>query len=381
MPSRPRVVIAYKSLPRYRVPFYEALRARLDEAGVDLGLVYGQAPPREAHRNEDADIGWALRRRNRVLKLGRREVVWQPCLSDVRGADLVIVEQASRVLINYVLLARQAAGLSRVAFWGHGANLQPQTASAASEWLKRKVSRLPHWWFAYTEGSRRRVEALGYPSERITVVQNAQDTEELAAAIDRITDEDRAAYRARHGLGDGPVGLFLGSLAREKRIDVLLDAADTIVARRPDFRLLVAGDGEERRRVEAAARQRPWIRALGRVDDLPSRALALSVSSSLLVPGAVGLAAVDSFAAGVPLVAIAGAGHGPEIEYVDDGANGVLVPESVGARGYADGALETMTRGTLRSRLLDGCRAARGVFTLDAMVTRFASGISTALAA
>lgn len=381
MSSRPRVVIAYKSLPRYRVPFYEGLRARLDEAGIDLGLVYGQASPREAHRSEDADIDWAIRRRNRILKLGRREAIWQPCLSDVRGADLVVVEQASRVLLNYVLLAKQVAGRSRVAFWGHGANLQVQTARAASEWLKRRVSRLPHWWFAYTEGSRRRVEALGYPAERITVVQNAQDTEELAAAVARITDEDRAAYRARHGLGDGPVGLFLGSLAREKRVDLLLDAADAIVARQPDFCLLVAGEGEERRRVEAAARERPWITTLGRVDDLPSRALALSVSSALLVPGAVGLAAVDSFAAGVPLVTVAGDGHGPEIEYVDDRVNGVLVPESAGTGGYADGALETMTIGPVRTRLLDGCRAARGVFTLDAMVTRFASGISTALAA
>src|SRR5207248_3109492 len=137
---------------------------RLDGDGIDLDLVHGRPTPRDVLRNDAAEVDWAIRRENRVLRVGRRELVWQPCLADARGADLVVVEQASRLILNYVLLARQAAGRGRVAFWGHGANLQRQSASAASEWVKRRVSRRPHWWFAYTEGSKRRVEAVGYPA-------------------------------------------------------------------------------------------------------------------------------------------------------------------------------------------------------------------------
>ena len=143
----------------------------------------------------------------------------------------------------------------------------------------------------------------------------------------------------------------------------------------------MAGDGDERSRVEAAARTRPWIRCLGRVDDLPARARLLSFADALLVPGLVGLVALDSFAAGAPLVTTAVDFHSPEIEYVKDGVNGVVAPRPDDAHAYAERALEAMTGERLRERLLRGCREARQVFTLEAMVDRFAGGLHTALGA
>lgn len=376
-----RVLIAAKSLPRYRVPFFERLRSRLAEDGIEFVLVFGDGTPGEASRRDGSQVPWGRRRRNRVLVIGDRELVWQPCLADVRGADLVVVEQASRLLLNYVLLAQQAAGLGRVAFWGHGANLHRQRASAAGEWVKRRISRLPHWWFAYSEGSKERVELLGYPAERITVVQNAHDTEQLAAAVAAVTDVEMRRYRAAQQLGDGPIGVFLGSLAREKRLDFLLDASARMAAVRPDFRLVVAGDGEARDRVLTATRELPWVRYLGRVDDLASRALLLSVADALLVPGPVGLVAVDSFAAEAPLVTTAVDGHGPEIEYVLDGTNGVIAPSPEDADAYAERALEVMVGERLRDRLVRGCREAARTYTLGAMVERFATGVHAALEA
>jgi L-malate glycosyltransferase len=274
--SRPRVVVVQKSLPLYRVPFFERLRGRLDADGIELELVHGRPTPSDAHRNDAAEVDWAIRRPNRVVRVGRRELVWQACLEDVRGADLVIAEQASRLLVNYLLLARQQAGRGRVAFWGHGANLQLRSASAVSESLKRRLSRRPHWWFAYTDGTRRRIERLGYPAERITVVQNAQDTEQLATAVAAVPDEAIRRFREAHDLGDGPVGLFLGSLTREKRLGFLLDACERIAAREPGFRLLVAGDGEELPRVRAAAARYAWLRPLGRVNALEDPAVCRS---------------------------------------------------------------------------------------------------------
>ncbi len=379
--SAMRVLIAYKSLPRYRLAFFERLRDRLAADGIELVLAYGHGTPGYAHRGEDVDVAWGLSRPNCALRLGRRELVWQPCLADARDADLVVVEQASRLLLNYVLLGRQALGRGRVAFWGHGANLQRQTASATSEWLKRRVSRLPYWWFAYTEGSRRRVEALGYPPERITVVQNAQDTELLAEAVAAVSAEERERFRAEHGLGNGPVGVFLGSLSREKRLDFLLEAAERIREREPGFRLVVTGTGEDRPRVESAASSHPWITYLGRVDDLRGRASLLSCADSLLVPGLVGLVALDGFAAGVPLVTTAVDFHSPEIEYVRDGENGVVAADPDDVDSYAALALEAMAPGSFRERLVDGCRRAREVFTLGAMVERFAGGVHAALRA
>jgi glycosyltransferase involved in cell wall biosynthesis len=379
--ARPRVLIAQKSLPQYRVPFFDELRRRLAGDGIDLQLVHGLPTPRDAHRRDRGELRWALRRQNRVLSIGGLELVWQPCLADVRSADLVVVEQASRLLVNYVLLGRQAAGRGKVAFWGHGANLQPRTANASSEWLKRQLSRLPHWWFAYTEGGKDRVTSTGYPAERVTVVQNAQDTERLSAAVAAVTQGERDRFRAEHGLGEGPVGLFLGSLSKDKRVDFLLESCARIAAQAPGFRLLVAGDGEELPRVLDAAGSVAWLRTVGRIDGLHERAVLLSIADGLLMPGAVGLVVLDGFAAGVPLVATAVDSHGPEMEYVRNGTNGVIAPDPDDAAAYATCAFEAMTAEPLRERLLRGCREARQVFTLEAMVERFAGGIRAALEA
>jgi glycosyltransferase involved in cell wall biosynthesis len=211
----------------------------------------------------------------------------------------------------------------------------------------------------------------------VTVVQNAQDTERLSAAVEAVTEAERGRFRAHHRLGGGPVGLFLGSLSKDKRIDFLLDSCSQIAAHEPGFRLLVAGEGEESSRVRDAARAVDWLRPVGRVDDLHERALLLSVADGLLVPGAVGLVVLDAFAAGVPLVTTACDSHGPEIEYVRDAENGVVAADAA----YVDRALEAMTAEPLRERLLRGCREARSIFTLEAMVDRFAAGVHAALEA
>ena len=55
---------------------------------------------------------------------------------------------------------------------------------------------------------------------------------------------------ARGALSDPPTIAFAGRLVKQKGVDVLLRAMATIVQQRPDARLLIAGEGEERRRLE-----------------------------------------------------------------------------------------------------------------------------------
>lgn len=52
------------------------------------------------------------------------------------------------------------------------------------------------------------------------------------------------------------------------------------------------------------------------------------------------------------------ASHGPEIEYLEDGVNGVVVPPGEGPDAFAARAVEAMTSESLRRRLLRGCREA-----------------------
>jgi glycosyltransferase involved in cell wall biosynthesis len=376
--ANPVVLIAYKSLPQYRVRFFAALRERLAADGIDLVLVHGQPAKREAARRDTAELDWALRRRNRVLSLGRRDLIWQPCIRLALQADLVIVEQASRLLVNYPLLALQALGAARVAFWGHGANLQHHRAHRAGELVKRFVSRHPHWWFAYTARARARVEELGYPGQRITVVQNAIDTRALEAACESVGAGEIEAFRRRHGLGAGPVGIFVGGLYADKRLPFLLEASDLIAGQLPDFRLLVIGDGPERAEFAARAAGREHVRILGPLFDR-EKAVALATARVMLMPGLVGLAVLDAFAARVPMITTAVEFHSPEIDYLVDGRNGIVAPDPEDAGAYADRVVSVLTDAALEARLAQGCAEAAALYTNEAMVSRFAEGVRAAL--
>ena len=180
------MLFACEWLPGYLVELFEGLRGRLGEAGIELELTHGDPSPEYASRAGAATLPWAERVPNRRLAVGPHGVFWQPVTERALQADLVIVDQASRALFNYWLLGQQSRGRARMALWGHGENLNRHRAIAASEWVKRQVSRHPHWWFAYTEGSHARIRALGFPDERITVVQNAGATASLRSVLDAL---------------------------------------------------------------------------------------------------------------------------------------------------------------------------------------------------
>jgi L-malate glycosyltransferase len=288
-----------------------------------------------------------------------------------------VVDQASRLLLNYWLLAQQRRGRIRVAFWGHGENLNQPSASRIGEWVKRRVTRLPHWWFAYTEGTKERVAGLGYPADRITVTQNASATTTLRGSLDTLRPERESELRRELGLSDGPIGLFLGSLYPDKRLDYLIAAADEIAARHPAFRLVIAGEGPARGSVAAAASSRPHVLWAGRADG-ERKAMLLKSASVMMIPGAVGLAVLDGFVAGVPVATTSVATHGPEIEYVRDGENGRVVPASAGPTQYAQAVLSMLHDGR---RLRHGAARTGDACTTEGMVARFVDGIQLALSA
>jgi glycosyltransferase involved in cell wall biosynthesis len=358
------VLVVQERLPHYRVPFFEQLRSRLDADGIDLAVVHGRGRGAMAARGDEAELSWARVLDNRVVSAGGHSLVWQPVYRLAAGADLVIVEQASRMAVNYALLARQARGGPRIAFWGHGANLQTDRSwvSRLSEAAKSRYSRLPHWWFAYTEGSARRVEALGFPHERITVVQNAVDTSLIEA-----TEVERDPLRC----------IFVGSLFPAKRLDLVFAAADLVAADIPGFRLVVVGDGEQRGYVEHAAANRPYADYIGPKfgKDLAKE---LKQSSLMLMPGHVGLGVLDAFAAGLPVVTALGMAHSPEFEYLEDGVNG-LVAEPTGAALAA--AVRRVLEPAFRSGLGLGGSVPTRRYTIEQMTQNFESGIWSALEA
>jgi glycosyltransferase involved in cell wall biosynthesis len=123
-------------------------------------------------------------------------------------------------------------------------------ARAVMRWSDRVNLRAAARVIPITDGLARMVQArYGVPASRITVIGSA-------ANLELFHPEPSAAARARVGLDPAArvVG-FVGTFFAYQGVDTLIDAAPALLARCPDARLVVVGDGPmgERWRARVAA--------------------------------------------------------------------------------------------------------------------------------
>ncbi|MEV6054374.1 glycosyltransferase family 4 protein [Streptomyces sp. NPDC052107] len=382
--SRPRVVVVQPYVPGYRTSFFNHLQAYLDASGVVLEVLHGPAPPQQAARRDASSCVCSVQVASRRLPApGGRSLFWNQVLSRAASADAVVLEQALHNLEAYPLLAKQLAGRVTgrgplVAFWGHG-RTYTKPVSRLEARAKDAVTRLGRWFFAYTEGGAAHVVSRGFPRDRITVVRNSVDTTEMTAAHARAMRPGTAEFTEaallceRYGLVAGRTALYLGGLDAPKRIPFLLECADRIAAELTGFRLLVAGDGAERHLVDKAA-SRPGnpVIPMGHVDG-PRAALLGAVSDVMLMPGRVGLCAVDSFVLRTPIVTTNWPWHAPEFEYLIDGSNAVVTPDSPAT---CAAAVTGLLRDPKRlKQLAKACERDAVQYTTEAMARRFHDGV------
>jgi glycosyltransferase involved in cell wall biosynthesis len=176
-----------------------------------------------------------------------------------------------------------------------------------------------------SEFLRRIVVGWGIPEARVTVLPNTTPPVEV--------EPDRFG-------AEGPLLAFAGRLTPAKQLDVALAAVRDL-----PVTLLVAGDGELRAELEAAAP--PNVRFLGAQPR--ERVLALFAAADAVVLSSAWEnfphALVEALADGTPVVATA-VGGVPEI--VRDGENGVLVPPGDIAA-FAKGIERALADETLRA--------------------------------
>lgn len=367
-----RVLVVQSQIKQYRLPFYEKLDEALRETGVGLRVAYSDAVGREAAKGDAADLPPELGSKVKAYWLFGRRLLYQPVWREAIASDLVIVEQANKHILNYPLLCLSAMGVQRVAFWGHGRNRQSRQPGF-SEWLKERTLNRVDWWFAYTAGTVDYLVQHGVPRSKITNVQNAIDTTAFRHEIAGISEPELASARRQLGVPqDAKVGLFCGGVTREKLPEFLLDSVVKIKDGLPEFHLLAVGSGPEQACFERAASRYPWIHYLGRRFK-KEKALYFKLADVFLMPGLVGLAILDAFAAGLPVLTTDIPIHSPEIEYVKAEENGVITSPHVGA--YSDATICLLTDASALHDLQAGALASARRYSMEAMVASFRHGI------
>lgn len=373
-----KVAIVSKTVPHYRVTFFNRLRETLLSNNIELILLYGQPASQDKLKNDTVDLDWAINVPNKIVEIGNKEVYWQPVLKYLRGVDLVIVEQASRLLINYILVIQNVLGIRRVAFWGHGKNFQEVSASKVGEWIKQQISNRVHWWFAYNDLSARIVQEMGFPRERITSVQNAIDTLSLTESLQGVTQKEMEAIRKELTINSDNVAIFSGGLYPEKQIPFLIESLYYIREKLPDFNMIFIGGGVDAKLVVDAAAENPWVHFLGPVFG-NKKVPYFAISKLLLMPDSVGLAVLDSFALEVPLITMEHNNHGPEIDYLINGKNGIITDRFSSPLDYAAEVVNLLQNEVKLEKLVQGCKSSRNKYTIENMVSNYVVGIINAI--
>jgi glycosyltransferase involved in cell wall biosynthesis len=366
------VVIVQRRLTHYREILFEKLKGSLRDRDIFLRLLAGKGTEQEEGKRDSGHIRWAENLATRYWMNGK--ICWQPTHRYLKNSDLVIVTQENAQIANQLLILSPFR--PKVAFWGHGINFQSRNPDGLKERYKSWVSRRVDWWFAYTSLSADAVTRTGFDPARVTVLNNAVEIEGADSIGSAGFEAEIELLRETLGFGFGPVGIFIGSLYRDKRLGFLFSALDAIKERAPEFGFVFVGDGPERDAVERFCRERDWAVWVGPKFGR-EKLLHLSIARVMLNPGAVGLGILDSFVTGSPMVTTDCKLHGPEIAYLADGENGRMTEDSLS--GFVDSAVQILTDDEEWRKLREGASRSARDYTLEKMVDRFTAGICKAL--
>lgn len=370
-----KVCYVYPPAYHYRHEFNERLRHILLQHNIDYSVIYSDLGQKQRFKNDTIDIPWGKRVPLTRLFGG---LEYQHSLREALKCDLVIIQQENKLLLNYLLNLLSLTGVKKVAYFGHGRNFQSRRPTGLSERLKRFWATKVDWWFGYTEETGSHIASLGFPANRISIFNNTVDTQGLLRMVKATSPERLEQLRCDLSLSIDHTAIFVGSLYEDRRLPFLMEAADLIRTRVPDFNLVFVGGGQQLAALSDFSSSRPWVKVMGPRFHVEKVELML-LSKVLLMPGLVGLAVVDAGAAELPTITTAFPYHSPEIAYVKDGINGLIINDWENPQAYANAVSDLLTS---PDRLRDMRQAALHMsqsLTTEAMAERFAEGVISAL--
>jgi glycosyltransferase involved in cell wall biosynthesis len=242
----------------------------------------------------------------------------------------VLLEESPRSVSLPLLLAYLRAQAIPTVLWGHfSSNTRVFSPSNWGDRYRIWLARQADACLCYADNVAELLRPFVSP-QRLFVARNTLDTSVLFALHEELAREGKEPARARLGLrSDEAVILFVGRLTADKGLDALLDVFKRITASRRAT-LLIIGDGPERVRLTKRVETEKItnVRFLGPLNDWRESAPFVYCSDVMVMPRYLGLAINHAFCFGVPVVSQLGPPgvrfHGPEVDYVRTGENGIL---------------------------------------------------------
>ena len=371
-----KVIILKRYERKFRIQLYEWIRFYLNKENIDFEVVYGE-PSNEEKVNikdyiKDNLIGTKIH--NKYYKIFKSFVCYQPYFFKLLKYDIVIVQQGNKELINYLLLIiRFFLKKPILVFWGHGKNFQGNSNSL-KEKFKKWYSGHVDYWFAYNSLTKEILIKNGFDNSKIFVLNNTIDTQSEIEMYERLILFDKQKIKDQFCITDrDKVGIFCGSIYKGKKIEFLLESLLIVKSEVVNFKFFLIGSGEyDYLVINFAKIHSDWFFYLGN-QFLEDKIKYFSISDFQILPGAVGLNIIDSFAFKCPLITTDIDNHGPEIVYLLNNINGIIVNHEIQL--YSKAIINLINDPVKLDKMKLECESSRKEYSIENMTKRFVDGI------
>ena len=365
-------------IPAYRVRFFESL---VDYSDLEYVVIHGDPTPGSGHPQLGNSFRFPNKKvKNRTFRIGNLTAIYQPVHGILLNGkfDAVVFGHETKLISNLLHFFLFKVFRKPVLIWGHG--FHKASDGFLSRLSYKFLSRFSDGYLVYTDQGATRLAEAGVSRERITVVRNTLDTAGARRASDRLAKVDPQTIKTRMDIApSAKVLLFVGRLEERKRADELLSLmqhlsqADSIES----AQLLIVGEGPEKAHLEESARHLDCVRFLGGVYDADEIGRIMRIATAVIIPGATGLAINHAFAHGVPVITRSERSHGPEIEYVRHGENGLIIDGDLDL--FHATVASFLTDEDMQKRLASEAFRTGNTLDLDYMVRQFDRGVNEAL--
>ncbi len=336
-------------IPHYRVPIYGYLYSYLQKYDFELFVTAGNIQKGNPHPVNFPFERMQLSTANLLQLIAKQKVD-----AIIFWVNLKFSYLFPTILIAKILMRK------KILYWGHGRDLEDPDAT---------LKNLGYFWqhslsdaiILYGEHLRKFL-ALQFQSK--TFIANNT----LVFPATTPSKEQIAAVRNAYKITTRRNIIFMGRVEKRKRVGDLIEAFRSLKIE--DTGLIIVGPDPDGLLADVHDAN---IYRIGPVYGAERFAL-LATANVFCIPGHVGLSIVDAFWCGLPLVT-EDVPHAPEIMYMKNGVNGIMVPK--GNVGELKKALELLLSD--EQILAQFSRAAHGEITTNGHIDKMCAGFKEAL--
>ena len=295
-----KITIFQPNIRAYRYPLFESL---VKEFGWDCTICYGESPDESPEKTSCSRVKtpcFKVKGFNIQSKI--QNFI---SLSDV---NIVCFDLHWPLPIIFGLLFKSKF---KLLFWGHGLG-RSELAAKIKLWLINRSQGI----IVYGYEGKKELLKRGVEENKIYVAPNT---------IFVGNAEDCSKQEKKHFL-------YVGRLQERKGLDQLLQSFALYKKGGGRYHLVILGDGnilkDLKKQAEYLDLSSSVIFENGTTEEEKLRSI-FAHAAAYVSPGAVGLGLLHAFSYGVPVVTMNKEGHGPEIEWLENGRNGFLVSPDV----------------------------------------------------